>query len=220
VEVATEYQVESTREANRGWRMIGLALVLAMVVFIASGHRFSHDDELLSGHRWECVACVFDHVVGMPLAWGATSAMRNSLHVVGGVAVGGGGGGSLAFHELVAWAARALADGIFLPVDECLPVLQNRSMASVRDAALCGRGVVYFGLSAVDRFELALIVDELLAAACAVMSETLQDTAPQLTLHALKLASVLSAPDPMIGYFVSNQITLGASLLDNSELKG
>jgi len=189
--------------------MKGIAAALLVVVVISTCPPSSSLEvvPMLSDHRWECVSTALDHVVGVPLAWGVTSALRNAPGLASSLQmVGGSGGGVL----VATWAARAVADGYFVPLGECAPVAGNISTAGAEEIAACGRGVVYFWLLLVDRFELAMVVDEVCAAAVNVAfvpaMRSLGGGARLLAVHAFKLAAVLSAPEAMVAYFVSGQI--------------
>ena len=78
--------------------MKGIAAALLVVIVISTCPPSLSLEvvSMLSDHRWECVSIALDHVVGVPLAWGVTSALRNAPGLASSLQmVGGSGGGVL-----------------------------------------------------------------------------------------------------------------------------
>ena len=150
---------------------------------------------------FESLACALDHLNLAPLPWAVSSALQNAPTVLQGAA-----SVSERAVRLVRWAGRALLDGYFVPVAECSAYASD---TSADHAWNCARGVVYMGLVHVDRFGFgpAVVVNEALAAASSAAWHGTSGC-ERLPLHAAKAAVMLATPNPMVGYFIGNQIEL------------
>jgi len=152
-------------------------------------------------HRWECVACVLSHL-GMqdPFAWGTVSLVQGAPAAFA----------RPAFVPIALWLTRSLADGYFVPVNECRPLLFSalgEFTPALDDAVACSRGATYFALLLSDRFRIAMVVDELVAAAAAVSVVPALNSAGGMPFRILKLLVTLCDPgDGLTAYFINTQL--------------
>jgi hypothetical protein len=133
----------------RSWREISVAFAICVVVALSirggdvilrtdAGVALSMaSEEALEAHRWDCVAVVLDYVFDAPYAWGIASALRLLPALWSSL---------LATPSLAAvarWAARSSADGLFVPVEECLPFFDENLTAilwpGIEDATVSAR---------------------------------------------------------------------------------
>ena len=188
------------------------ASTVLVLIFLMPCLALVVDPALASSNRWESVACALSHMgVPDPFAWGAVTAVRGApavLHEPGVVP---------ALH----WLAKSLADGYFVPVDACaaavrgVPLLLQHRASSEADAAqsrsdavACVRGTMYFGLIALDRFKLAMLIDQASAVAISTL-RTAGGGAWELPMHVLKLLVTAADPgDGLAGYFLSMELDL------------
>lgn len=215
----------------RSWREISVAFAICVVVALSirggdvilrtdAGVALSMaSEEALEAHRWDCVAVVLDYVFDAPYAWGIASALRLLPALWSSL---------LATPSLAAvarWAARSSADGLFVPVEECLPFFDENLTAilwpGIEDATACGRGLVYCVLAgprpflALYRYELAMVVDETIAITAGLAFATVRGPnflRNYFALFAVKVAGIRVPRDRNHGYFVSQLLGLGAML--------
>ena len=109
-------------------------------------------------------------------------------------------------------AGRAVADGLFVPIDECS--LDASAITAAR-ALACAGGAAYFALQLVERARLALLSSEALAAAGCVFDDEC-DSGWRLPLAALKLVlyAAATADSETHAYFLGAQLELAWALLD------
>ena len=152
-------------------------------------------------HRQESLACAAD-VLGVPFAWGLSSAVHGAprLLLENGTA-----------STAARVAGRAVADGLFIPVDECA---LDESLTAAR-ALACAGGAAYFALQLVERARLALLSSEALAAAGCIFDAEC-DAGWRLPLAALKLVlyAAATADSETHAYFLGAQLELAWALLD------
>ena len=109
-------------------------------------------------------------------------------------------------------AGRAVADGLFVPIDECS--LDASAITAAR-ALACAGGAAYFSLQLVERARLALLSSEALAAAGCIFDAEC-DAGWRLPLAALKLVlyAAATADSETHAYFLGAQLELAWALLD------
>lgn len=204
----------------RSWREISVALAICVVVALSipPQHPMA-SEEALEAHRWDCVAVVLDYVFDAPYAWGIASALRLLPALWSSLLA------SPSLAAVALWAARSSADGLFVPVEECLPFFDENLTAilwpGIEDATACGRGLVYCVLAgprpflALYRYELAMVVDETIAITAGLAFATVRGRnflRNYLALYAVKVAGIRVPCDRNHGYFVSQLLGLGAML--------
>ena len=120
----------------RSWREISVALAICVVVALSIPPRMA-SEEALEAHRWDCVAVVLDYVFDAPYAWGIASALRLLPALWSSLLA------SPSLAAVALWAARSSADGLFVPVEECLPFFDENLTAilwpGIEDATVSAR---------------------------------------------------------------------------------
>ena len=184
---------------------VGAAAVgaaLAGVAQLTASNKISDITTAVRDHRQESLACAAD-VLGVPFAWGLSSAVHGAprLWLENGTA-----------STAARVAGRAVADGLFVPIDECS--LDASAITAAR-ALACAGGAAYFSLQLVERARLALLSSEALAAAGCIFDAEC-DAGWRLPLAALKLVlyAAATADSETHAYFLGAQLELAWALLD------
>lgn len=161
--------------------------------------------------RWESLACVLDETLGVPYAWGIASALRNAPQLLLRMDAARFSGASVAAYACGAWAVRAVADALFVPVDECAALSARAAGGAsgeqipLAEVVACARGASLMALIHSDRYALGLMLDEAAAAASELAEEGV--LGGRLPMRAVKVAIAMSAPgDGTLAFFVGMQV--------------
>ena len=202
-----------------------VGVLLAVTVAMASGSPRPHNVEgIIEATRWDSVACALDHV-GVPFAWGITSGLRHANGLIA-IATEPPSGSFAWLSHLSSWARVVLSDGLFIPVQECAPLWEAPPSRYPTDGAhlahrleecvVCARGISFCVLHHLDRFRLAMLIDESVAAISALASSAaagIQHAAwRRLGMHALKLLLACELAEGP-AYFLGTQVELAWALI-------